>query len=219
MPYAVCWMLTADDGGADGRYTEYVNVPDRWRHFDPNLFDALKNAIQRGIRDVRLAESDDVLPGAVFHWDLIGERRSEREQYFALLHREMAGTDLVFLDPDNGLEIRSRPYGRKDSGKHVFWSEIRRIFSAGHSILLYQHFPHENRLAFISRVASSLGEQLGASEIHSFATQRVAFFLVPQARHKPAFEEGAARVRKTWVGQVIHRLHCIPPIAPSYITP
>lgn len=29
----VCWMLTPDDGRTDGRFTEYLAQPDRWRHY------------------------------------------------------------------------------------------------------------------------------------------------------------------------------------------
>ncbi|MCJ7618838.1 MAG: hypothetical protein MUP64_01300, partial [Anaerolineae bacterium] len=39
---AVCWMLTPDDGRGDGGFTSYLEQPDKWRHFDPLLFDHLR---------------------------------------------------------------------------------------------------------------------------------------------------------------------------------
>jgi hypothetical protein len=30
----VCWMLTADDGRTDGRFTGYLAVQQRWRQYD-----------------------------------------------------------------------------------------------------------------------------------------------------------------------------------------
>src|SRR5687768_3003787 len=36
---AVCWMLTPDDGRSDGRKISYLSNPDRWRNYDPVLFD------------------------------------------------------------------------------------------------------------------------------------------------------------------------------------
>ena len=35
LPLALCWMLTPDDGGADGRKVAYLHKPDRWRSLDP----------------------------------------------------------------------------------------------------------------------------------------------------------------------------------------
>lgn len=40
----VCWMLTPDDGGADGGKLAYLGQPERFRHFDPELFDILAHA-------------------------------------------------------------------------------------------------------------------------------------------------------------------------------
>lgn len=39
-----CWMLTPDDGGTDGNKLGFLQQPDRFRHFDPELFDILAHA-------------------------------------------------------------------------------------------------------------------------------------------------------------------------------
>ena len=41
----VCWMLTPDDGGSDGRKIEYLGKPEKWRLYDPALFDSLLDQI------------------------------------------------------------------------------------------------------------------------------------------------------------------------------
>lgn len=40
----VCWMLTPDDGGVDGGKLGYLQQPERFRLFDPELFDILAHA-------------------------------------------------------------------------------------------------------------------------------------------------------------------------------
>ena len=56
LPTAVCWMLTPDDSGPDGRFTDYLSQRDKWRRYDPLLYDHLRTAVvtlER--RDVRYA--------------------------------------------------------------------------------------------------------------------------------------------------------------------
>ena len=55
--------------------------------------------------------------------------------------QDAQGAEVVFLDPDNGVEVRSRPYGRKDSSKYVYWREVKALAKAGRSVLVYQHYP------------------------------------------------------------------------------
>ena len=41
----VVWMLTESDGSADGKFTEYLSSPGKWRHYDPALFDFLRSQL------------------------------------------------------------------------------------------------------------------------------------------------------------------------------
>jgi hypothetical protein len=40
------------------------------------------------------------------------------------------GTDLIFFDPDNGMEVGSRPWGRRDSCKYLYWRELVRAYAS-----------------------------------------------------------------------------------------
>ena len=63
MKTAICWMLTLDDGRTDGRLTSYLNKPEKWRQYDPGLYDVLKHlVVTKGIRNVQMAESCDISP-------------------------------------------------------------------------------------------------------------------------------------------------------------
>ena len=62
---AVCWMLTPDDGRTDGRFTEYLHQPERWRAHDPDLYDALYDVVVvRGQRDIGAVARAGLLPRA-----------------------------------------------------------------------------------------------------------------------------------------------------------
>src|ERR1019366_1141866 len=107
----VAWWLFPDENhNKDGRHIGYLEQPEQWRRFDPLLFDALAEIESSGQREVRALEGPNILPGTVFASDVvpvdgpIPQRRQAREQWFASVQRALHGTDLVFVDPDNGLQ-------------------------------------------------------------------------------------------------------------------
>src|SRR5439155_16365192 len=62
----VLWYLYPDEGhNEDGRHIAYLRDPNRWRHLDPALFDALP-VIVGGERSVAHIEQARLLP-ARFH--------------------------------------------------------------------------------------------------------------------------------------------------------
>jgi hypothetical protein len=203
----VCWMLTPNDNRTDGQFTRYLNSPGRWKQYDFPLFERLANCIQDGERHVSRIESTGVLQNAVYHCDLLSDVPEERSRYFEDMHERLQGADLIFFDPDNGLEIKSRPYGRKQSSKFLYWHELTRAFSAGKSILLYQHFIREKREQFISRISLELCRRLDVSDVLSFRTPHVVFFLVSQPEHAQHFEERAVVVAVQWRDQIHVNAH------------
>ena len=174
----VCWMLTADDGRTDGKFTTYLDKPQRWRQYDPQLFDLLYQWIAADRRrNVLLAENEKVLPGVSFHSKLLTASGDKRATYFDEMGEQLAGCDLIFFDPDNGVEVKSIAKGRRNSEKYIYWDEIVKTFQAGHSILLYQHFRREERTAFIQRIVTELQARLNPSKIYWFRSSQVVYCL------------------------------------------
>ena len=52
----------------------------------------------------------------------------------------MKGCNVVFLDPDNGLEVAScsKPYQSK-AGKYVYYPEVLDFFQGKDALVIYQH--------------------------------------------------------------------------------
>ena len=64
---AVCWMLTPDEGGSNGKRIEYLQQDKKWRRFDEDLFNALRKAVvDDRERSVARAEAAAILDPAVF---------------------------------------------------------------------------------------------------------------------------------------------------------
>ncbi len=200
---SVGWMLTPDDGGTDGGFRRYLQQPHKWRHYDPLLFDHLSAALASGSTPaVALVGEADVLSRAAFFSELVPDGRDARIDWSNGLAQAASGADLVFLDPDNGLEVPSKPIGRKDSSKYVAWDEVERLWNAGSSLLIYQHFCREERDLFTSRLAAELRRRTGAAFVEAFTTAHVLFLLAGQLRHAEGFEKAIASELPRWRGQI-----------------
>lgn len=201
-------MLTASDERTDGQFLSYLDRSEKWRGFDPDLFDHLFRCVRmKGERDVRLVEGGSVLPRTSFFARLLSDDVTERRRYFVEMLEDFRGLDLIFLDPDNGFEVLSKPRGRKDSSKYLYWDEASSVYSAGYSVLVYQHFVRESRDDFIARIADEMGAQTGADELYSFRTPHVVFFLALQPEHADHFRSQVERVSAIWQEQIRVKRH------------
>ncbi len=228
---AICWMLTPDDGRSDGGFTQYLDFPKLWRYFDPELFNTLRQlVIVEGMRDVSSFASTGFLRNARFYNTVLTDDREQRSDYFARFWEpadrrksltfdvepsELAPSigegmfGLVFFDPDNGLEVKSVPLGRKHSSKYLYWPELIHAYRAGYSVLVYQHFPRKRRNTFVSTLAGELVVRAGCHRVWALRTTHVVFFLLPQRGHRRMLSCGLQQIATRWAGQIF--LECISP--------
>ncbi len=201
LPTAVCWLLTEDDGGQDGRKLGYLLVPERWRKYDPKVYDYLRRkVVDEGMRDVRVLEQDILLSGCTFFSEIVPVPREAREDYLNRFLGIAGEPKLVFFDPDNGVEVASVPLGRRRAEKYVYQEELQESFSRCHSLLIYQHFPHRPRLQFVQEQTCSLRDLLGANAVFTFHNSEVAFFLVAQSDHETHFSAAYEKIKDAWKG-------------------
>ena len=170
----------------------------KWERQDDHLHQAV---LQRHARNVSEIEASDLLPSCTFHSEIVPDDSGTRAVYFDRLNEPAQGCHLIFFDPDNGIEVQSKPYGRKDSCKYLYWRELTSFWNAGHSLLIYQHFPRVERDAYIKDKAHRLMKETGATEVISFETSLVVFFLLPQKDHSEFFGERCALVSERWGSQ------------------
>jgi hypothetical protein len=199
----VAWMLTPDDRGRDGRFRSYLEAPETWAKYDPELFAGLADLLRSASRpSVSLIERSALLPRVRYHSAVVPDGGIERDAWRDDLRRRARGVDLVFLDPDNGVEVPSKPPGRKRSSKYVTWEEIQALWEAGCSLLIYQHFRREARDGFARRLVSELRERTGAGFTEAFLTPHVLFLLATQARHIERLASVDEVLLAHWRGQI-----------------
>jgi hypothetical protein len=202
----ICWMLTHDDSKTDGKKIQYLQQQDKYRQFDPLLFDFLhKHVAVNKVREVSIVENANIIPATRFYSKYLDDNRDERTHYFADFNRFSKGCDLVFFDPDNGIEVKSVKSGNKNSSKYLYWQEIISTFDSGHSCLIYQHFPQylkTPRTIYIKKKVKDFAEKTRYDYILLFKTPNVLFLLASQRQHQDYFKSCSSIISKVWNEQI-----------------
>ncbi|MGY3577825.1 hypothetical protein [Bradyrhizobium sp. USDA 4504] len=211
---AVIWYLYSDeDHNADGRHVSYLR-DEALAQLDPSLHAALARLIHKGKRSVRSVASAGILPpDTTFFTNPVSDRRgdkrlsrSERALFRAAwLKKALARAkdhQLVFLDPDNGLETASVQRHSPKSGKYVFWNEVAEFWNAGHSLVIYHHL---NRTTTVARQAEVLKAKFrerfpDAPILRHFLARRGScrhFWIVGRDEHAQALAGSIERISQT----------------------
>jgi hypothetical protein len=197
----ICWMLTDDDTSGQGNDMRHFNQPSKWRPYDADLFDCIQGCVRsRGVRDVRETEKLVLIPSAIYFTKPLKASPDERRSYFAKMLDKFTETDLIFFDPDKGIEVPSMKSA--ESQKYLLWKELQETFARGHSVLVYQHFPREDHRGFATRKAKEILDCTGAGQIDVLLTSTVVFFLASQRKHQEVLRKLIEKVKQRWNGQI-----------------
>ncbi len=197
----VCWMMTPNDARTDGRKIEYLADSARWRGYDPKLFDSLAEAVKRQ-RGVHQIQNFQMLPNCSFCTDVVPDSQPLRNRWLIRALRKLSGVDLLFFDPDNGIEVRSTPIGNRGSSKFLYWHEIEKAWAQECALLIFQHFPRQNRAEYVSRLVSELSKHVLGGHVVPLITSNVVYLLAYPQRHKTKARSAVDTIFKTWMGQI-----------------
>ena len=197
----VCWMLTPDTPNHDGQKTGYLTQPAGWRRFDPPLFDFLASRVGSGIRSVRELERSNLMSGARYCSEVCPDAAAARSVYMASALHGLSSADLLFFDPDNGLEVKSKPYGSPSSSKYLFWRDVEQAWSCGASLLIFQHYTRESRETLTNRLYDELSSRTKAALVAPIHTAHVLFLFCGKPTHVARFETAARIINERWAGQ------------------
>jgi hypothetical protein len=197
------WMLTSEDDN-NGNKVEYLDDPQKYRQFNHDLFDTLKEIVSKKqscetIGNIMALEKSDFFQRYNFINDVIPDDSQGRNEYFEKVYELAGENDLIFLDPDNGIEIQSRKYGTRKSSKYIFWDEIIRLYNMDKDILFYQHFRRIDHRTFTKEIIDKCNSKLNGAEIIPIMTQNALFVFITKKRLK--IEQLQAGL-KNWKGEM-----------------
>lgn len=196
------WYLTEDDNSTDGKFVEYFDNKDF--SCDEELRCFLHECILHKHRDVRELRSlnrfseapvfEDVLQ--IKHINALSEagrklREVHRKEWFEKSLKELGQCDIIFCDPDNGIETKSLSKTSKDSVKYVFIDEIERVVNTGHSVIVYNHGDRSKEEDYKERFKEiyqcvSDQTQLKVIRYNRYSVRDYLFFI--QNEHQEAIE-------------------------------
>lgn len=146
------WYLTPDEPersrvSTDGRYTEYLgcdcDTPDIYLHC------ALKEIGLSNNRTVARLERAKLFANALF-WNKLLEAKS-RDKWHSASLKKLHKQDVIFLDPDNGLEVKSiKPYS-KHGNKYTTYKEAADYYAQGSTIIIYNHRDRKPESEYLKR--------------------------------------------------------------------
>jgi hypothetical protein len=141
----VVWYLVPDEShNGDGRHVSYLRKIE-WRHLDPQVFDGLARIVANGERSVTALERFGLLRRCQFVSDLLplpkayAERAIARAEWLDSAVGKIRDCNLVFLDPDNGLQPeRFRPASAK-AIKSASFADLSCFRWPGRTLVVYHH--------------------------------------------------------------------------------
>ena len=197
----VIWYFRHDNHqNTDGKHIGYLNrTPDRVREYrscDPELWEELRDLIYRDARCVHCVQEASILPKGTFYFsapiDYANKaklilKKYAREWWLDYARKAVGDSDLVYLDPDNGIDLNSANMHRKEGPKHVYVDDVKRFWEDNKSLIVYHHASQGTPVAqMVTKVANSFRETMDQDPIvlkFPRGTTRV-FFVLPQPRHK-----------------------------------
>lgn len=208
----IAWYYApGDDGRTNGRHVEWREDP-AWLDLDPQLYAGL---CALPIRSVEALEHAVIWPaGTHFHRDPMPPRVTRLE--WARLKRDtLAGADLVFLDPDNGLGEATK--------KHATFSELRLLRQLGRAVAFIS-FPGRSMKhdALVQHLHDRLAEETGADRILTLRTSVSVLrsagsaFLVPRQRWFTVIDVDDALIDRAT--QYAGRLNAMPRVKAELVT-
>jgi hypothetical protein len=220
--FGVVWYLVPDESHtADGKHISYLTPNPRnltrYRECDPGLYDVLAAIVDDGERAVASVRQRGVLPaGTVFYEDRLSYagmpsigptaldfRLRHRRRWTERALAQTQGSEIVFLDPDNGFESGIRRHEAKGP-KYVYFDEVQPYLDRGQSVVVYHHLNFSSTaVEQVARMIERLRDRLdGCDRIHALLFQRGSlrvFFVVPAPAHEAILQERVARfARGPW---------------------
>jgi hypothetical protein len=209
----ILWWLFADEThNADGRHVSYLKNP-VFSALDPQLHRILDQLLSAGRRSVKAVARSEILPKSTVFFDTpifksssaAASRELRERQRGTWLRKAFAATadcNLVFFDPDNGLETASVARHSPKGGKYVFWEELMPFWTRGQSLVIYHHL---NRTASVARQTEVLQEKFAtrfpdAGLVRHFLFRRGScrhFWLVAQKKHSGHCQSAIDRIAQS----------------------
>ncbi len=173
----VCSMFAKEGRRDPARVAGRPRLSQQFRGEDPELFGLMQSINGHSAFDrLRTIRSAEPIPGACYFDDELPNDELNRFSFIRRARHALGQTDLVFFDPDKGME-QSLPRGRTGSNRYVYLDELSLVFGSGKSLMVYQHYNREDRRSFISERVTRLQDAARDASIWRFTAPKYMFLI------------------------------------------
>jgi len=195
----VNWYLVPDEKNkADGKYTDYLKPENRFskrlQECNPKLYRQMNEIVfVKKKRNITEIEKGNVLPKrTIFYSEPIGYDNTSRQKRHQEALKKLGKADVVFLDPDNGIETVKMHSAGEISPKHVLFQEIVDYYKRGQSVIIYNHKSMQNEKTYQERFGKLRSLAGKAATIYILRAHRYTcrdFVFLVQQKHKKLIDE------------------------------
>ena len=182
-----------EPGSKDGRHVEYQDdrrddAP-RFMVCDPELRHALSRLVGENRRRISDLERANILSGSALYFSdsipygafPLDLRIEQRTRWFEKSRKSLQAAQVVFLNPDNGVQTSKIKKTQTRSVKYAFADEIKGYFEDGKMVIVYNHRDHSPIETYATRFRETLNHvgrtaRLRVLPFGSFSARDYAFF-------------------------------------------
>jgi hypothetical protein len=187
----------------DGRRIDYLRDKNYEVCF-PGLHDKLKGIVN-GRRSIKEIEKGLILPKeTIFYseplpWENSSKREEDRENWLKESLSQLKRADIIFLDPDNGIQTDKVRKTQIKAIKYVFKDEIKKYCELDKSLIIYNHRDRKPKSEYDRKITDSLGQIRSLNGIKVLRFKRVSvrdlIFLI-QEDHQDLIEQTIDYLRR-----------------------
>lgn len=135
------WCLVTDETDSnDGKYISYLCAEkgNEYIVYDSWLYQELHKIVKCKKRKVSEIKKHKILGSKTIFFESILDVRNRIFWHNKGLET-LIKCDVIYFDPDNGLQIPSCKIGIKQSKKYICYDEIASYYNRGQSVIMYNH--------------------------------------------------------------------------------
>ena len=142
----------------DGKYL----IPEKLQVCDTLLAEKLTKIAKSDHRSIRSLEQGNFILSARYYSEPVSV--AGREEWHKKALDLLNDLDIVFVDPDNGMLVKSVGKKSVKSVKYTFYEEVRDYVRRGQSVLIYNHRSRKQETQYFHEICYKLQEATGITE-------------------------------------------------------
>ena len=192
----------------DGKY----RIPPQLAECDPELAGILLDISAKESRSIKDIQKARLIPNAEYYDKEISIE--QRGKWHGMALKKLANANVVFLDPDNGMLVKSVRKNAEQSVKYTFYEEVEDYVGRGQSVIVYNHRSRKKAETYFREICDRFREMEAIQDkaINAITfpryTVRDYFIISANDKHGLKIQEALNQLLKSTWGE--KRMCCLP---------